>query len=86
MEGSRQDVAGIGQASCRVLTDALARARSFRFLSWELRCAKSLASLKQQQNQLSVACELIVPVYERCARGMDSIDLKAARALIASLE
>jgi predicted ATPase/DNA-binding winged helix-turn-helix (wHTH) protein len=68
-----------------MLTDALGRARSYQFLSWELRCAISLASLKQRQNQLSIAREVIVPVYQRVARGMDTSDLKAARALISSL-
>ncbi|WP_031359719.1 ATP-binding protein [Caballeronia sordidicola] len=77
---------GTDSAAEAMLMDALTRARSHRFLSWELRCSISLASLKQQQNQLPVARELIVPVYQRCARGVDSVDLEAARALIASLE
>jgi hypothetical protein len=34
-----------------VPSDALARARSHQFLSWELRCATSLAALKRRQGQ-----------------------------------
>jgi predicted ATPase/DNA-binding winged helix-turn-helix (wHTH) protein len=65
-----------------MLSDALAQARSHQFLSWELRCATSLAALKRRQGQAREARELIVPVYQRFLEGRDSSDLKAARALI----
>jgi len=68
-----------------VLMDALARARCHQFLSWELRCVTSLAALKQRQGKGQAARDLLVPVYQRFTEGLDSIDLKSARALMSSL-
>ncbi|TDV33927.1 putative ATPase [Paraburkholderia caballeronis] len=75
-----------GPAAEAMLDDALSRARRHRFVAWELRCATSLAALKQRQGQIQAARELIVPVYRRFAPDLNNRDLDAARALIASLD
>jgi predicted ATPase len=74
-------------------TDALERAEAeFRramdiarrqgALSWELRAASSMARAWIGQGRFSEARELVVPVYERFREGLDTADLKAARAII----
>ncbi|MGC1549942.1 MAG: hypothetical protein WA777_15575, partial [Rhodanobacter sp.] len=68
-----------------ILKDALVRAQHHHFLSWELRCTTTLAALKQRQGQGQAASDLLTPVYQRFAEGVDTADLKAARALITFL-
>jgi hypothetical protein len=67
-----------------LLREALVKAANFGFLSWQLRCATSLASfLKSQGGNHSVG-EVIAPLYQRFNEGLDSKDLKAARALLSA--
>jgi predicted ATPase len=51
-------------------------------LSWELRCATSLARLWRDQARGEEARELLVSVYDRFTEGFATSDLKAAAALI----
>jgi predicted ATPase len=51
-------------------------------LSWELRCATSLARLQRDQPQSDEAFELLASVYNRFTEGFDTADLKAAKALL----
>jgi predicted ATPase len=54
-------------------------------LSWELRCATSLARLWRDQARSDVARELLAPVYGRFTEGFATADLKAAKALLVGL-
>jgi predicted ATPase len=54
-------------------------------LSWELRCATSLAQLWRDQARRKEACELLAPVYDRFTEGFATADLRAAKALIEEL-
>ena len=61
---------------------ALDWARRQELLSWELRCATSLARLWHQQRRTSHARELLAPVYGRFTEGFTTADLVAAKALL----
>jgi predicted ATPase/DNA-binding winged helix-turn-helix (wHTH) protein len=64
---------------------AIAMAGRQQALAWELRAATSLAELRAGQKRGGEALDIVRPVYERFSEGFDTADLKAARALIASL-
>ncbi|MGO9172067.1 MAG: ATP-binding protein [Rhodomicrobium sp.] len=65
---------------------ALDLARQQAVLGWELRCASSLARLWQDQGRGREAYELLSSVYSRFTEGFETDDLKAARALLNSLQ
>jgi predicted ATPase len=54
-------------------------------LSWELRCATSLARLWRNQARRDEARELLAPVYDRFTEGFATADLGAAKALLDSV-
>ncbi|HTP28912.1 MAG TPA: hypothetical protein VMK12_25040, partial [Anaeromyxobacteraceae bacterium] len=54
-------------------------------LSWELRCAMSLARMLKQQGQIGEARRLLTAVYDRFTEGFETADLKAAEAMLESL-
>jgi predicted ATPase len=60
--------------------DGLRWAREQGSLSYELRCATSLARLWQAQGQSKKARELLAPVYGRFKEGFATADLQAAKA------
>ena len=64
---------------------SLAWARRQGALSWELRSATSLARLWRDQARTKEAHELLAPVYDRFTEGFDTVDVKAAKALVESL-
>jgi predicted ATPase/DNA-binding winged helix-turn-helix (wHTH) protein len=51
-------------------------------LSWELRCATSLARLWHDQGRSRQAHELLTPVYDRFTEGFATSDLRTAKLLI----
>jgi predicted ATPase len=53
--------------------------------AWELRAAMSLARLWQQQGKRAEAYALLAPVYHRFTAGVDTADLRGARALLEEL-
>jgi predicted ATPase len=55
-------------------------------LSWELRAAASLARLLRDQGRSAEALSLLQPVYDRFTEGFETADLKAAKALLDSLQ
>jgi predicted ATPase len=57
-------------------------ARRQDVLSWELRCATSLARLRQEQGRTGDARKLLAPVYEKFTEGFGTADLLAANALL----
>ena len=54
-------------------------------LSWELRCATSLARLWRDQARSEEARQLLASAYDRFTEGFATADLKAARALLDDL-
>jgi predicted ATPase len=54
-------------------------------LSWELRCATSLARLWQQEGRLSAARKLLSTVYRRFTEGFATTDLITAKTLLEAL-
>jgi predicted ATPase len=52
---------------------------------WELRAAMSLAELRCGQGHQTAARDLLAPVYAWFTEGFDTLDLKAAKALLESL-
>jgi predicted ATPase len=64
---------------------ALAVARQQQAKSWELRSAMSMARLWRDQGKLHQAHELLAPVYDWFTEGLDTLDLKEAKALLEEL-
>jgi predicted ATPase len=54
--------------------------------SWELRAAASLTRLLCDQGRSAEAVALLQPVYDRFTEGFDTVDLKAAKALLDALQ
>jgi predicted ATPase/DNA-binding winged helix-turn-helix (wHTH) protein len=77
-----QGAPGAAAAAESHFTQALDWARRQGALSWELRCATSLAQLWRNQARSNEARELLAPVYDRFTEGFDTADLKAAKALL----
>ena len=53
--------------------------------SWELRGAMSLARLRRQQGRQQEAVALLAPIYAWFTEGLDTADLKDAKALLDKL-
>jgi len=64
---------------------ALRIARRQQAKSYELRAATSLARLWGEQGRRAEARDLLVPVYGWFTEGFDTVDLKAAAALLSEL-
>jgi predicted ATPase len=64
---------------------AIAVARRQQAKSWELRAAISLSRLWQRQGQCAAAHELLAPLYGWFTEGLDTADLREARALLDAL-
>jgi predicted ATPase/DNA-binding winged helix-turn-helix (wHTH) protein len=64
---------------------ALDLARRQGALSWELRAATSLGQMWRGQGRSDEARQLLASVYDRFTEGFETVDLRAARALLGSL-
>ena len=67
------------------LRRALEIAREQSALSWELRCAMSLARLWRRLGRASEARDLLAATYGKFAEGFDTSDLVRARSLMMDL-
>lgn len=67
------------------LQRALAITRHQQAKWWELRAAKSLSRLWQQQNKHQDAYDLLAPIYHWFTEGFDTADLQEAKALLEAL-
>ncbi|MCP5065294.1 MAG: AAA family ATPase [bacterium] len=65
--------------------EALEIARNQKAKSWELRAATGLARLWQRQGRESEARDLLAPVHGWFSEGLDTRDLKDAKALLEQL-
>jgi predicted ATPase len=64
---------------------AISIAQNQQAKSWELRAARSLSKLWQQQGKRQEAYDLLAPVYGWFTEGFDTADLKDAKALLDEL-
>jgi predicted ATPase len=64
---------------------ALEIARMQSALSWELRCAMSLARLWRRQGRATEARDLLAATYGKFTEGFDTSNLIQARSLMADL-
>jgi predicted ATPase len=64
---------------------ALTVARKQQAKSWELRASMSLARIWRDQGKVQQARELLAPVYGWFTEGLDTVDLKEAKALLEDL-
>jgi predicted ATPase len=69
----------------RAYLTSLDWARQQQAKSWELRTATSYARLMRDQGRVSEAQELLAPVYGWFTEGLDTLDLKEAKALLDEL-
>ena len=67
------------------LLEALAAAQRRRMKSYELRAAMNLARLWGEQGRRAEAHELLAPIYGWFTEGLDTADLKDAKALLDAL-
>jgi predicted ATPase len=70
------------EAADECLARSLAIARQQNALSLELRTAMSLAQRHLDGGRPDLARDLVRPIYERFAEGLDTLDLREARALL----
>jgi predicted ATPase len=82
----RENAPNAGAMAQNLFRQALACASEQSALSWELRCAISLARSVHKEGKALVAHELLAPIYSRFTEGFDTSDLIAAKALLADLE
>jgi predicted ATPase len=60
-------------------------ARRQQAKSWELRATMSLSRLRQRQGKRAEAHELLAPIYGWFTEGVDTADLRKAKALVEEL-
>jgi tetratricopeptide (TPR) repeat protein len=80
-------LAGAGTVSEAVtaIEQSIDVARRQNAKSWELRAAMSLARLRRQQGRPQEAIALLAPIYAWFTEGLDTADLKDAKALLDKL-
>jgi predicted ATPase len=67
------------------ISRALSVAQKQQAKSWELRAATSMARLWRDRGKSLEARELLAPVYGWFTEGLDTLDLKGAKALLDTL-
>ena len=67
------------------LIDAIALAKTQEAKFWELRAAAALAALWTKRERRADARDVLAPVYDWFAEGLDAPDLRNAKALLAKL-
>jgi predicted ATPase len=73
------------ESAMNCLTEALAVARAQSALAWELRSAMALARLLCEDGQRGQARHALALVYDRFTEGLQTADLRLARALLGDL-
>ena len=86
LKGELLLVAGAPQGEAEVsMRRAIAIAQRQEARGWELRAATSLARLLRKQARIGEAREVLAPVYNWFTEGLDTADLKDAKALLDQL-
>jgi predicted ATPase len=75
-----------GESAERFFRESITIAEAHTAKSWELRAAMSLAHLLRSQDRHKDAIACLEPVLDWFTEGLDTADLRRARALICSLE
>jgi hypothetical protein len=65
--------------------DSISLARSMNAKAWELRSTTSLARLLAHQGHRQEACTMLAEIYRWFTEGLDTADLKDAKALLVEL-
>jgi predicted ATPase len=78
----RQSSTGAVETAADCFARAAEMAREQGALFWELRAALGAAHLLVRQNDRAGAAQILQPVYDRFTEGFDTVDLKAAKALL----
>jgi hypothetical protein len=76
---------GVSTDAQKLLEESLAIAQSQNARSLELRAATDLALLTRDQGRFADARDLLAPVYDRFTEGVETQDLKEAKALLDDL-
>ena len=85
LRGERARGAGDPQAASRWFRRGIELARRQQALSWELRCATSLADLLQASGSTAEAHACLLSVVQGFTEGFDTADLHRASALLEQL-
>ena len=85
IKGDLHKLAGDNAAAEAVYRRAMDIARAQMAKGWELRAATSLARLWQSQGKTQDANDVLQPVYDWFAEGLDTADLIEAKALLDEL-
>ena len=80
-----QSTPAVAETAADLFWQALNWARRQGALSWELRAATSLARLWRDQGRSADATGVLQPIYVRFTEGLDTADLRSARALLDAL-
>jgi class 3 adenylate cyclase/tetratricopeptide (TPR) repeat protein len=78
----RQEDSGLAEADFR---EAISLAQKMSAKAWELRVTMSLARLLRQQGKVEEARTLLAEIYNWFTEGLDTADLKDAKALLDEL-
>jgi predicted ATPase len=73
------------ESALNCLTEAIAVARAQSALAWELRATMALARLLSENGQRDQARHALALVYDRFTEGLETADLRLARALLEDL-
>jgi predicted ATPase len=73
------------ESALNCLTEAIAVARAQSALAWELRSTMALARLLSEDGQRDQARHALALVYDRFTEGLETADLRLARALLEDL-
>ena len=84
-KGERLLRRGCSEAAEKLYRQALRIAEVQEARLWELRAAVSLARLRRDQGRRAEARDLLAPVYGWFTEGLDTADLKEAKALLDEL-
>ncbi len=76
---------GAPDAAADCFVEALTLARQQGALFWVLRSALSAARLEVGRNRASAGRRVLAPVYEAFSEGLETADLRAARALLETI-
>jgi class 3 adenylate cyclase/tetratricopeptide (TPR) repeat protein len=85
LRGETLLMSGQAQEGEAELERALQMARRQQARLWELRAATSLAQFRRQQGPGAASGELLAPIYGWFTEGLDTADLKNAKALLDEL-
>ena len=80
-----QSTPAVAETAADFFWQALDWAHRQGALSWELRAATSLARLWRDQGRSADATGVLQPVYDRFTEGLETADLRSARALLDTL-